>query len=69
MEAAEGILEAEPIAEGVPELSYRQIQIGNTFGIGVRGFRDRRASVGTYLNAASVATWDLRTAANGGGLS
>ena len=44
---------------------------GNTNQFIVRGFRDPLVTPrsSSYLNAASVATWDLRDAADGGGNS
>lgn len=47
------------------------LYIGNTNQFLVRGFRDPLVTPksSSYLNAASTATWDLRTAANGGGTS
>lgn len=69
MDNAEGALETLPVAEGILDVATRQIQVGNTFGIRVKGFRDRNAAQGIYLDAADPKTWDLRTAANGAGTS
>lgn len=33
----------------------------------IKGFRDSRAAAGIYLNAATTKTWEVRTAADGGG--
>lgn len=41
--------------------------IRNDCDFRVRGFRDSRAARGTYLNAATTATWEVRTAASPGG--
>lgn len=49
--------------------AFFNIPVGNGFDFRVRGFRDSRVNPlgGTYLNAATTHTWELRTAADGGG--
>lgn len=46
-----------------------QILVGNDFDFIIRGFRDTRITPieDSFLNAATTATWELRTAADGGG--
>lgn len=43
------------------------ILIRNDHDFRIKGFRDTRAAAGTYLNAATTATWAITTAKNGGG--
>lgn len=50
-------------------MSAGQLLINNDNDFRVRGFRDTRTTPisSSYLNAATTATWELRTAADGGG--
>lgn len=43
-----------------------EIQVRNDTDVVLRGFRDRRAASGVYLNAAT-GTWEIRTAKSPGG--
>ncbi len=40
-----------------------QLLMNNPNDFRIKGFRDSRAARGTYLNAATTATWDIRTLA------
>jgi hypothetical protein len=44
-------------------MTNAQILLGNPNDFRVKGFRDSRAAKGVYLNAATTATWDIRTLA------
>lgn len=46
-----------------------QILVGNDYDWRIKGYRDSRITPieDSYLNAATTATWELRTAADGGG--